>query len=92
MELIPDCRGTVAVHESVPVAFPELPVVLFVHVTKVTPTLSEAVPISVTSKIFVVELSVGAEIEIVGSVVSALGTLTEIKAPQGSQQQRPSIK
>ena len=70
MVLLPDCKRTEAVHEDVPTAFPELPVVLFVHVTPVTPTLSEAVPLRVEGEIVTVAVSAGEEILTVGFVVS----------------------
>ena len=46
MVLRPDTRGIAALHAVVPVAVP-LPPVLFCQVTRVTPTLSLAVPLTV---------------------------------------------
>ena len=66
----PDCNGTEVVHDVVPAAVPEPPVVLFVQVTPVTPTLSEAVPFSVTGELVSVALSAGERMLTTGFVVS----------------------
>ena len=44
MKLVPGARGTDAAQERVPEAVPAPPVPAFVHVTRETPTASEAVP------------------------------------------------
>src|SRR5256885_615888 len=70
----PDCRATpLAVQLVVPVAVPEPPR-LFVQVTWVTPTLSDAVPCRVREELAVVYggPDVGEVTAIVGFVVSAV--------------------
>jgi hypothetical protein len=78
MELLPVTRETEAVHELVPDALPEPPVVLLVQVTRATPTLSDAVPPRFMAGLDVeyVGLEVGEEMVIVGFMVSALDTVT----------------
>src|SRR5439155_18551266 len=74
----PGCRTIpLAVQLVVPVAVP-LPPALFVHVTWVTPTLSDAVPPSVRGVVLVLKvgLEVGAVMATVGGVASLLATVT----------------
>jgi hypothetical protein len=66
----PDCNGTEAVHDVVPAALPEPPVEVLVQITPVTPTLSEAVPLSVAGELVSVALSAGEMILTTGFVVS----------------------
>src|SRR5438874_471508 len=71
---VPACSAIpFAAHFLAPVAMP-LPPTLFTHLTCVTPTLSAAVPASVSVVLFVVyvELDVGALIATVGGVVSTV--------------------
>src|SRR5213595_596250 len=65
-----------AVQLVVPVAVP-LPPRLFIHVTWVTPTLSDAVPASVSEEVLVVKVGpeVGALMVTVGGVVSVRVTV-----------------
>ena len=63
----------VIAQEVLPDAIPAAPVLLFTHVTSVTPTLSETIPkmLIVVSLVGYIELEVGVVIRMVGATVSA---------------------
>src|SRR6185503_13063884 len=74
MRFEPPCSGTDAVQFVNPLATPERPIALFSHLTCVTATLSDAVPLSVSDEAFIeyVDALVGDTIVAVGLVESGL--------------------
>jgi hypothetical protein len=74
MRFEPTCRGTDAVQFVNPLATPLRRIALFSHLTCVTATLSDAVPLSVRDEAFIeyVDALVGEAIVTVGVVVSGL--------------------
>ena len=72
MVLIPSCSGTVALHDAVPLAVPEAPVLLL-HETCATPPASLAEPLTFATFVTVYDGdALGDVIATDGGVVSAM--------------------